>query len=179
MNRQYLKNIGLLSEDLPDTVYTKEGNMDKRANKYKKHLEKTGVNTVDTWNLDTTAMMWLYERLIEYKAEASKIVDLTYYKFNIDGEELTQKEAINLLIELAEAILAQPDNLNKNSNNYKKLMTNKLLIKKLNIKNHKEFIRDLKTSKDWTGDIGASVFESQCEKRFWNIWSIIYATMWW
>lgn len=52
----------------------------------------------DTFNLNDTIVLWLYEQLRFFQSEASKIVDFTFHKFDIDGEELTQMECINRMI---------------------------------------------------------------------------------
>lgn len=53
----------------------------------------------DTWNMDNTLVAWLYERLRFFQEEASQIVDLDFYKFKIDDEELTQMQCIERMIE--------------------------------------------------------------------------------
>lgn len=56
----------------------------------------------DTFNLDTSMLMWLYERLRFFQDEASKIVvfdDPTWKTFDIDGEKLTQMQCIDRMVE--------------------------------------------------------------------------------
>ena len=58
-----------------------------------------GMDPRDTWNMDTTLVAWLYERLRFFQEEASQQVDLNFHKFTIDGEELTQMQCIERMIE--------------------------------------------------------------------------------
>lgn len=56
----------------------------------------------DTFNLDTSMLMWLYERLRFFQDEASKIVvfdDPTWKTFEVDGEKLTQMQCIDRMVE--------------------------------------------------------------------------------
>lgn len=53
----------------------------------------------DTWNMDTTLVAWLYERLRFFQEEASQQIDFTFHKFDIDGEELNQMQCIERMIE--------------------------------------------------------------------------------
>ena len=69
--------------------------------KKKKHLENVRISR-ECWNLDYTFCDWLNKHLKAYKRDASTIVDLTYYKFNYKGEELTQLAIVDRLIELSQ-----------------------------------------------------------------------------
>lgn len=52
----------------------------------------------DTYNFDFTLAAWLYERLRYFQDEVSKTIDFEFYKFDIDGEELTQMECIDRMV---------------------------------------------------------------------------------
>ena len=54
----------------------------------------------ECWNLNYSFIVWLKEHLPIYVKEASKMVDLEYHKFNFRGEEYTQLQLINRMIEL-------------------------------------------------------------------------------
>ena len=54
----------------------------------------------ECWNLNYSFILWLKERLPVYVEEASKVVNLEYHKFNFRGEEYTQLQLINKMIEL-------------------------------------------------------------------------------
>ena len=131
-----------------------------RVKKYKKYEEKIGVYPPDCWNLDYHMMAYLYERLIQYKKDASGIVDLTYHRYTRDEQECSQLEMIDKMIEIAEFILMDLDNISKRTKTYKRLINNKYYVKfgKFNDFN-----------------------EEQCKVRdeFWKIWAEIYPTMWW
>ena len=54
----------------------------------------------ECWNLNYSFIVWLKEHLSIYVKEASKMVNLEYHKFNFRGEEYTQLQLINRMIEL-------------------------------------------------------------------------------
>ena len=54
----------------------------------------------ECWNLNYSFILWLKERLSVYVEEAGKMVNLEYHKFNFRGEEYTQLQLINKMIEL-------------------------------------------------------------------------------
>lgn len=66
----------------------------------------------DTFNLDASMLMWLYERLRFFQDEASKIValdDPTGKTFDIDGEKLTQLQCIDRMVEDCKVALFSDD----------------------------------------------------------------------
>lgn len=158
MIRKYLKEIGVNEEHWPDTVYTaaKSKVRDFREKEYKKYYNKVGVNPADTWNLSTSAMMWLYERLIEYRKRTEDIIDLDFHTFEVDGMEYTQKQLLDDLIDIAECILCEPENISIKSEVWNRLVNNKYWHKRSN-----------------------DDFMNYLEKRFWKIWSIVFPAMWW
>ena len=54
----------------------------------------------ECWNLNYEFIVWLKEHLSVYVEEAGKVVNLEYHKFNYRGEEFTQLQLINKMIEL-------------------------------------------------------------------------------
>lgn len=159
MYRRYLEEIGC--KDYPENIY---GNpKDKRIDEYRKFYEKTGVWKADTWNLNGTAMMWIYERLIQYKEDCN--VDLNYHMFDFDGKKWTQGELIDEMIEIAEYCLWEPDNLSKQSEAYKRLSNNK-------------YYKELGKFDTWSS---REIYEKQfnVEQSFWKIWAEVYPAMWW
>lgn len=59
----------------------------------------------ETFSMDATLVAWLYERLRYFQDEASKIVNLSYHKFEIDGRNLSQIECIDRMVEDCKIIL--------------------------------------------------------------------------
>lgn len=158
MFRKYLKEIGVNEDHWPETVYTSANSKvrDFREKEYKKYYEEVGVNPADTWNLSTTAMMWLYERLVEYRKQTEGRINLEFHTFEVDGIDYTQKQLLDDLIEMAECILCEPENIVIESEVWNRLVNNKYWHERSN----DNFINDL-------------------EKRFWKIWSIVFPAMWW
>ena len=62
----------------------------------------------DTFNLDAVIVMWLYERLRYFQDVAAKQVvmdDPTWRTFEVDGEQLTQLQCIDRMVEDCKTIL--------------------------------------------------------------------------
>ena len=66
-----------------------------------------GMDPRDTWNMNTTLVAWLYERLRFFQEEASQQVDFNFHKFTIDGEELTQMQCIERMIEDCKTLILE------------------------------------------------------------------------
>lgn len=59
-----------------------------------------GFDARDTFNMDNTLVMWLYENLRYFQDEASKIIDFDNHEqvYDIDGKELTQRQCIDRMV---------------------------------------------------------------------------------
>lgn len=99
MGRKYLEDIGF--NNTPDTFNI--GANDEREEKWKKEREVFGFYERETWNLDSTFYIWLYERLKMYLDVT--IVDLDYHKFDYNGKEYTQRQMIDMMLERLETAL--------------------------------------------------------------------------
>ena len=89
---------------------------DKRAQKWKAEQEEYGFDNRETWNLDTTFIEWVYTRVMMFKECADKTVDLSYHKIVYKGEEITQIQAMDKLLELAKQYLTNDDDELRYSN---------------------------------------------------------------
>lgn len=69
----------------------------------KKTINKKKISK-ECWGLDSAFLKWLKEHLIVYLKEASKVVDLNWYKFQYKGEELTQEQIIKKMLILLNSI---------------------------------------------------------------------------
>ena len=65
-----------------------------------------GFDERDTFNMDNVLIMWLYERLRYFEDKASKVVDLDFRTFNVDGRRMTQMQCIKRMIKDCKVILA-------------------------------------------------------------------------
>ena len=99
--REYLKNT------LTPLGNCLENRYDKRQGEWKKQRKKYGFDERQTWNLSTTMIELLYERVMMFK-EVS-FVDLDLHKIIIDNEERSQSEWINIIIGLCENYLMEDD----------------------------------------------------------------------
>lgn len=59
----------------------------------------------ECWNLDYELIKWLNEHLKVYKKEASKVINLEYYKFQYKKKKYTQLDILNRLIEITDILL--------------------------------------------------------------------------
>ncbi len=92
MNRKYLDDIGVPQDGRPDT-WNKD---DKRQEQWAKEREIYGFDERETWSLDYSFYLWLYERLKMYLEKGSSD-DLRTYR--IGKEKLSQQECIDRMIE--------------------------------------------------------------------------------
>lgn len=89
MKHKYLEELGF------DPLY--ETKKDKRNKKWAKERKKYGFDSRETWNMDITFLAWLYEHLRMYQDVS--IVDLTFHKFDYNGEIISLEDAINKILE--------------------------------------------------------------------------------
>ena len=76
---------------------------------------KCGYDYRVTYNLDSWIIEQLYTWLNMYLEASHNTIDLEYYKFNIDGMELTELEAIVYIIDNFEQWLVYVDNIDKHT----------------------------------------------------------------
>lgn len=94
MKRKYLDDINV--KNRPD----KWGKDDKRKDKWKEQRKTYGFDERETWSLDLTFHLWLYERLKMYLDVT--VVDLDYHKFTYKEKEYTQREMIDGILKRLE-----------------------------------------------------------------------------
>lgn len=99
---KYLDELGIEPHSY-GTNFTQKH--DKREKDWKKQREDYGFDERETWNLNDQFVEWLYCRCKMYVEKASPIVNLKYYKFQFEGKEYTQIEAIEYIIEKCEAYM--------------------------------------------------------------------------
>ena len=112
LRHKYLEEIGVVEKKFsnhygklilkPKTLLKKIAR-DYRLKRYEKEY---GVHYRDTWSLDFTFYLWLYERLRSYVDIASTFIDITSrYDFEYKGETYSQLELINILESKLEDII--------------------------------------------------------------------------
>jgi hypothetical protein len=95
MSRKYLEEIGIKLEDTP-WGWNKG---DSREKYWMEEIHEDGFDERETWDLNFTMNLLLYERLCKYKEMARGIVNLSFYTFEYNGKELTQEECIDKIFE--------------------------------------------------------------------------------
>ena len=114
MAHKFLNKIGIKSTET--CIFNTEEKDVSRNNRFKKQRKKYGFDERETWSMDYTLACWIYEHFMLYKE--INCVDLTFYKFNIpkwndeildEKIEVTQEEAINLVLEHIEFFLINED----------------------------------------------------------------------
>jgi len=111
--RAYLDDLGPDYE--PSTTWTNapDGKEDERQRRWNAQQRRYGFDSRQTWSLDTAMVELLYERLQAYLPLADEYINLDFHKISFEGEELTQKEAIEKLIGYCRERLA-PDVYSEN-----------------------------------------------------------------
>ena len=105
--RKYLDETNVT--DRPDT-WNKD---DSRQEFWAKEREDYGFDERETWSMDYTWHLWLYERLKYYKEYAA--IDLSFHKFEYGDSEYTQGQMIDMLIERLEFSFSEEYNDADNS----------------------------------------------------------------
>ena len=90
MARKYLDDLGVTKDCY---MFSTD---DPRQPRFDKQKEEYGFDERETWALDLAFYYWLYERLKMYLDV--NIADLTFHKFEYEGETLTQEECINRML---------------------------------------------------------------------------------
>lgn len=93
MARKYLDDIGMSSESRPENWALDN----PRRDLWEKEREIYGFDQRETWGLDDTILIFLYERLMMYKEK--NILDLTFHQREYKGKTMNMEEALDLMIE--------------------------------------------------------------------------------
>lgn len=101
MRRKYLDEIGVTKDCY---MFNTD---DPRQPAWDKEREEYGFDERETWALDFAFYCWLYERLKMFLEV--NCVDLTFHKFEYDGETLTQEECINRMLNGCEIYFLEED----------------------------------------------------------------------
>jgi len=80
---------------------------DKREIQWTEEREKYGFDSRETWSLNYTFYVWLYERLSMYNEV--NVVDTSFHKFEFDGETLTFQEAIDKILVICNNVIVGED----------------------------------------------------------------------
>lgn len=97
---KYLEELGIPLEEY-GTNFMKDD--DRRAESWKEERDLYGFDSRETWNLDQIFIEWLYSHLMMYKERTC--VNLSFHKFDFDGKEVSQEEAIDFIIETTKQYL--------------------------------------------------------------------------
>lgn len=71
---------------------------DPRIDEWNKEKEIYGFDSTETWALDTSFYLWLYEHLRMYMDKASNFVNLRFHTFVFDGRDYYQEDIINEML---------------------------------------------------------------------------------
>lgn len=91
--RKYIDELGIKHENTPQGWCPG----DEREEGWSKQREIYGFDSRETWSLDYTFKLWLYERLCMYNE--INIVDTSYHKFKYKDSEITFQECLDRMID--------------------------------------------------------------------------------
>jgi len=92
--RKYLDSIGVIER--PDTWNQDDNRQEIWANE----REEYGFDERETWALNFSFYLWLYERLKRFVDVCN--INLDYHKFEYNGVEYTQRQMIDMMLERLE-----------------------------------------------------------------------------
>jgi hypothetical protein len=105
MNRKYIDDLGIKYENTPQG-----GNpQDKRQERWKKEREIYGFDERETWSLDYSLELWLYERLSMFNEITEGTINKTFHKFIYKDKEITQQDCIDMILENLKYILTEDE----------------------------------------------------------------------
>lgn len=107
LSRKYIDELGIKFEDTPQGFCMNEKHRDPRRKYWHEERLKYGFDNRETWSLDYTIKLHLYERLKMY--DENNCIDTFYHKFRYKDEELTQQDCIDRMIEGLKLDLALSD----------------------------------------------------------------------
>jgi len=172
---------------LADTYKEKMDVSRKNTKKFFKYFTQRhtrGFDDRETWNLNTTMIKNLYERVKKYQELSIVDTDATY--ITIDGKSQSLTYWLNIIVSNCEEILIQ--------SSYEKNLDDLLLDMPKDyvlVKGGNEEFYELTDEKDRTfkeekmsywvdGRLQALEYDkSACEKEVWEIWSVISPHVWW
>ena len=71
---------------------------DVRKEQWNHEREVYGFDSTETWALDTSFYLWLYEHLRMYQDHASNYVNLHFHQFMFNGKNYYQDELIDMML---------------------------------------------------------------------------------
>ena len=84
---------------------------DAREKQWKKERKKYGFDSRETWSLDSTMFMWLYEHLKLFMKHADQVINLNFHVIEVDGVSRTLREWILICLEHLEQVVQHYGNL--------------------------------------------------------------------
>lgn len=92
--RRYLDEVGVKRKDRPEGWH----NNLKRKIKCWFQRRRYGFDYRETFDLDYTWTLWMYERLKMFRKYATEMVDLTEQRYEFDGEKWSLLELIDMML---------------------------------------------------------------------------------
>lgn len=122
----------------------------------------------DTFNMNDSLIAWLYECLRYFQDEASKMVDLDWKDalFEIDGENLTQRQCIDRMVDDIKEIYRASDSA---LNEFSELTA----ARDAGVLSNEEFINKFRLScetEDRRQDVAKDDLFKVLSKCFWAMW---------
>ena len=145
-----------------------------------KQVRRRGFADAETWNLDSTALEFLYERLRGYILEknAGGTIDLEteFHIIEYHGQQYNLLQFIRGMIEIAEYILCDIDNIKVYGwhKKKKKEEVKNRLLNNFYYKQYGVWFIDIVSYENYTPEL-----EHSFEKTFWEMWSKVYPYIWW
>lgn len=102
----YLDELGIPIKDYGTNFCDKT---DERWKCWKKEQKKYGFDNRETWNIDRLFVEWLYSHFKMYKEACGGTINFEYHKFKYRGKDITQKKAINIILDACKKYLLSHD----------------------------------------------------------------------
>jgi hypothetical protein len=93
MSRKYIDDLGIKLENTPQGWCPN----DFREENWTQERKVYGFDSRETWSLDYSFKLWLYERLSMYNE--INCIDTSFHKFKYKDETLTQQQCIDRMLD--------------------------------------------------------------------------------
>ena len=102
MRRKYLEDLGRKATDNPEGWSVN----DNRQEFWKEQRETYGFDERETWSLDLSIMLLLYERLMMFNEITEGKTDKTFHEFQYREETLTLQECLDCMLDSLRYVLS-------------------------------------------------------------------------
>lgn len=186
MSRKYIDELNIDTRYLHDDAYYEEEGDNERIKKWKRERDIYGFDSRETWDLDFTMVLNLYERLKMYNEVNIVDTNSHFNQFEYQGKTLTVQDAIDWMLEAAEEYLTMENSkyfncLHEESEHVEPLYLYLNSETKDDDGNYIVRLPEETKESHWYHKRFRAIENDAfaCKNEFWEIWSLVHNHIWW